>query len=139
MSIYSPSSSSSTPEVEKPVLSSSSGLHHAMDDEEMEEIRSLGEQHQIVWNDTVNLVSSARWCSFLKNMEIEVDESDEYDKLRQFDDQVMEFPSWLINANESSCLEQHFDDRFSDTYFQDPALPCMDIGEIEAMDDEWLA
>nr|GEU48608.1 hypothetical protein [Tanacetum cinerariifolium] len=139
MSIYSPSSSSSTPEMEKPVLSSSSGLHHAMDDEEMEEIRSLGEQHQIEWNDTVNLVSSARWCSFLQNMEIEADESDEYDKLRQFDDQVMEFPSWLINANESSCLEQNLDDRFSDAYFQDSALPCMDIGEIEAMDGEWLA
>ncbi|KAJ9550551.1 hypothetical protein OSB04_014596 [Centaurea solstitialis] len=106
--------------------------HHAMDDEEMEEIRSLGEQHQMEWSDTINLVTSARWSNFLKTMEIEAEEGDEYD-------QVMEFPDWLMNANESSCLQQHFDDHFSDAYLQDPALPCMDIGEIEGMDGEWLA
>ncbi|KAJ0524998.1 hypothetical protein HanRHA438_Chr09g0385641 [Helianthus annuus] len=146
MSTDSPSSSSYTPSSScSPALStpigkpiSSCDLHHAMDDEEMEEIRSLGEQHQIEWNDTVNLVTSARWCSFLNTMKLEADEGDECDVINQFD-QIMEFPQWLINANESSCLQQHFDHQFSDAYFQDPALPCMDIGEIEAMDGEWLA
>ncbi|KAI3682090.1 hypothetical protein L2E82_50122 [Cichorium intybus] len=54
-------------------------------------------------------------------------------------DQVMEFPPWLINANESSCLQQFYDHQFFDEYSPDPALPCMDIGEIEGMDGEWLA
>nr|XP_043630903.1 uncharacterized protein LOC122602259 [Erigeron canadensis] len=149
LSVYSTSSSStssSTPSssssalytpVEKPNnSSSSSGLHHhaIMDDEEMEEIRSLGEHHQIEWNDTINLVASARWCSFLKSIEIEAEEGDEYDLLHQFD-QNMEFPPWL---NDSSCM-QHLDDHFSDAYLQDSALPCLDLGEIEAMDGEWLA
>ncbi|XP_071726932.1 uncharacterized protein [Rutidosis leptorrhynchoides] len=135
-----PSSSSSSAALSVPVGNSSSsdgGLHHAMDDDEMEEIRSLGEQHQIEWNDTVNLVTSARWCSFLKTMEIETEEGDENDGLNQFD-QKIEFPSWLINSNESSCLQQNFDHHFSDAYLQDHALPCMDIGEIEAMDGDWL-
>ncbi|KVI01459.1 hypothetical protein Ccrd_020271 [Cynara cardunculus var. scolymus] len=156
MSMYSSSPVSSTPSTSssapvsaaaeelvvgkpKETVSNSSGggglHHHAMDDEEMEEIRSLGEQHQMEWNDTINLVTSARWSNFLKTMEIEAEEGDEYDGF----DQVMEFPDWLMNANESSCLEQQFDDHFSDAYLQDPALPCMDIGEIEGMDGEWLA
>ncbi|KAL4571166.1 hypothetical protein LXL04_017917 [Taraxacum kok-saghyz] len=54
-------------------------------------------------------------------------------------DQVMEFPPWLINANESYCFQQFYDHQFSDEYSPDPALPCMDIGEIEGMDGEWLA
>ncbi|KAI3725176.1 hypothetical protein L1987_64954 [Smallanthus sonchifolius] len=121
MSVDSPQSSS-TPH------NSSGDLHHAMDGEEMDEIRSLGEQHQIEWNDTINLVTSDQWCSFMNTMKVEAEEVDEFD-------QIMKFPPWLINANES----QHFDDHFSVAYFQDPALPCMDIDEIEAMDGEWLA
>ncbi|KAI3754793.1 hypothetical protein L1987_54584 [Smallanthus sonchifolius] len=132
LSVHSPSSTSSS--TAPAGNSTSTDLHHAMDGGEMEEIRSLGEQHQIEWKDTINLVTSARWCSFLKTMEVEANDGDEYDGFHQFD-QVMDFPPWLINANESSGLQQHFDDH----YFQDPALPCMDIGEIEAMDGEWLA
>ncbi|XP_076930177.1 protein AAL-toxin resistant 7-like [Bidens hawaiensis] len=124
-SLESPSSSSSG----KP--NSSGDLHHAMDDNEIEDIRSLGEQHQIEWNDTINLMTSARWCNFLNIMKIESDD-------HQFD-QVMEFPPWLMNADEASSLQEHFDDHISDAYFQDSDLPCMDIGEIEAMDGEWLA
>ncbi|MFS7981448.1 hypothetical protein Hanom_Chr10g00951101 [Helianthus anomalus] len=62
------------------------GLHHAMDEEEMEEIRSLGEQHQMEWDDTVNLLMSARWLKFLKPLEMEQEDW-------KFD-QVMEFPDW---------------------------------------------
>ncbi|RDX68832.1 hypothetical protein CR513_52137, partial [Mucuna pruriens] len=45
------------------------GLHTAMDDEGMAEIRSLGEQHQMEWNDTMSLVTSAWWFNFLKKTE----------------------------------------------------------------------
>ncbi|KAL4564446.1 hypothetical protein LXL04_028510 [Taraxacum kok-saghyz] len=129
LSMPSSSTSSSAPVAGKQTESYSGGLHHAMGDEEMEEIRLLGEKHQIEWNDTINLMTSARWCSFLKNMEMEEDEGDEFYGF----DQVMEFPipNWLINGNESSCLQDH-------NYLQDPALPCIDIGEIEGMDGEWL-
>nr|XP_043622225.1 uncharacterized protein LOC122593843 [Erigeron canadensis] len=54
-------------------------------------------------------------------------------------EQVMEFPPWLINTNESSCYQDLFDHHLSHQYSPDPALPCMDIGEIEGMDGEWLA
>ncbi|KAL4336170.1 hypothetical protein GQ457_07G045430 [Hibiscus cannabinus] len=82
------------------------GLHQAMDDKEMAEIRSLGEQHQMEWDDTVNLVTSAWWFKFLKTMEL----GDVYQPF----DQVMESPT---------CLPYHFTDLCPDDYFQDPALP----------------
>ncbi|KAM7507397.1 hypothetical protein LguiA_017850 [Lonicera macranthoides] len=116
-----------------------SGLHQAMDDEEMAEIRSLGEQHQMEWNDKMNLVTSAWWFKFLKNVEIGPEENGEVDDgFHPLIDQVMEFPDWINNANES-CLQQQLDDHCSDDYLQDPALSCMDIGEIEGMYEEWLA
>nr|XP_043627186.1 uncharacterized protein LOC122598666 [Erigeron canadensis] len=74
------------------------GLHYAMDDEEMEEIRSLGEQHQMEWNDTVNLVMSAQWLEFLKTIDIGQEAGNDshqydYDDFSPFD-QIMEFPPW---------------------------------------------
>ncbi|KAJ7958436.1 Hydroxyproline-rich glycoprotein family protein [Quillaja saponaria] len=109
------------------------GSHAAMDDDEMAEIRSIGEQYQMEWNDTMNLVTSARWFKFLRTMELGGHEvtAEDNDGYHLFDE-VMEFPAWL-NANES-CLEQ-----CSEDYYQDPPLPCMDIGDIEGMDGEWLA
>ncbi|XP_044471506.1 uncharacterized protein LOC123200408 [Mangifera indica] len=115
------------------------GLHPAMNDERMAEIRSLGEQHQIEWNDTMNLMTSAWWFKFSETMELEPEPEEmkrEEDGFHPFDE-VMEFPNWL-NANES-CLQQHLSDNCPDDYLQDPALPCMDIGEFEGMDSEWLA
>ncbi|XP_043721947.1 putative uncharacterized protein DDB_G0274435 [Telopea speciosissima] len=109
-------------------------LHPAMDDEEMAEIRSIGEKHQIEWNDTMNLMTSAWWFKFLKTMEISPDpESKQDDGFQNPFDEVLEFPSWLnANAYESCFLQQNLE------YLQDPALPCMDIGEIDGMDAEWL-
>lgn len=92
------------------------GLHTSMDDEAMAEIRSLGDQYQMEWNDTMNLVKSACWFKYLKHMEHGApetkDENDAYHNL----DQHLEFPAWL-NANDS-CLEQ-----CSDDYFRDSSLP----------------
>ncbi|KAI3715358.1 hypothetical protein L6452_22338 [Arctium lappa] len=137
LSVYLSSTSSSVATEEVVVANSLGGggsdLHHAMDDEGMEEIRSLGEQHQMEWNDTVNLVMSARWFNFLKTMEIGgPTHKNDYDGFNPFD-QVIEFPHWLMNTNEISSFQQHF----SDDCLQDPALPCMEIGEIEGMDGEW--
>lgn len=97
----------------------SGGLHTAMDDEAMAEIRSLGDQYQMEWNDTMNLVKSACWFKFLKNMEHgatpEAKAEDDDDAYHNFD-QLLEFPAWL-SANEG-CLEQ-----CSEDYFQDSTLP----------------
>ncbi|CAI9772328.1 unnamed protein product [Fraxinus pennsylvanica] len=95
------------------------GLHQAMDDNEMAEIRSIGEQHQMEFNDTLNLVNSAWWFEFLNAMEIGPAEKSEDYGAFPFD-VVMEFPAWL-NANES-CL-QNLNDYYSEEYLQDSTLP----------------
>ncbi|KAL2525442.1 hydroxyproline-rich glycoprotein family protein [Abeliophyllum distichum] len=110
------------------------GLHPVMDDKEMAEIRSIGEQHQMEFNDSLNLVTSAWWFKFLNATEIGPEAKSEEYGASPFDE-VIEFPAWL-NANES-CL-QNLNDYYSE-YLQDPALPCMDIEEIEGMDGDWLA
>ncbi|EEF46172.1 hypothetical protein RCOM_0708150 [Ricinus communis] len=112
------------------------GLHQVVDDEEMAEMRSIGEQHQMEWNDTMNLVTSAWWFKFLKTMDSGHEVKTEDDGYQPFDE-VMEFPSWL-NANDA-CLQQHFDDYSTEDYYHDPSLRCMDIGEIEGMGGEWLS
>lgn len=110
------------------VESESLGLHHAMDDKEMAEIRSIGEQHQMEWNDTINLVTSALWFKFLKTMEIDPQEKkvEEFGNF-PFHEEVMEFPSWLnANDDEDGCFleQQRLSDYYcSDDYMQDPALP----------------
>lgn len=110
-----------------------SRLHPSMDDQEMEEIRSVGKQHEMEWNDTLNLATSAWWFKFLKTMEIGPDEKNIAEDYGCYPfDEVMEFPPWF-NPNET-CLQQHVDDTYSH-----PTLPCMDIEEIEGMDVEWLA
>ncbi|CAK8568516.1 unnamed protein product [Lathyrus sativus] len=139
-SSYSPGTSSSsasqdipsveTSQVDSHALThSTGGLHTAMNDEAIAEIRSIGDQHQMEWNDTMSLVQSACWFKYLKHMEHGAPET----KVENDDfEQPLEFPAWL-NANES-CLEL-----CSENSFQDYTLPCMDIGEIDCMDDDWLA
>ncbi|KAJ0987474.1 hypothetical protein J5N97_005830 [Dioscorea zingiberensis] len=122
----------------------SSVLHPVMDDEEMAEIRSLGEQHEMEWNDTMNLMTSAWWCKFLNKMELDSHTGlgGDGDGFQVFEE-IMDIPTWLSdgsggNASDSCFLPQHFDDYYSDNYLQDTALPRMDIGEIEGLDVEWV-
>lgn len=97
------------------------GFHPAMDDEEMAEIRWIGEQHQMEWNDNLNLATSAWWFKFLKTMEIGPEATNvEDDGCHPFDE-VMDYPAWL-NGNES-CLVPRLDDFCPKDYLQDPALP----------------
>ncbi|XP_076909603.1 uncharacterized protein LOC143566936 [Bidens hawaiensis] len=84
------------------ITSSSEGLHCALDDEGMEEIKSLGEQHQLEWNDTVNMLTYAQWFTFLKTIETEQEGENEVNRINEFH-------------------------------------PCMDNGEIEGVNAEWLA
>lgn len=96
-------------------------LHLAMDEKEMAEIRSIGEKHDIEWNDTVNLVTSAWWSKFLETMEGE--DSMEVGGFQTFEEAV-DIPSWLKDvsagdANASHLLMQHLDDY----YLKDASLP----------------
>ena len=63
----------------------------------MAEIKSLGEQHQMEWNDTMSLGTSAWWFNCLKNMEHEVKNED---GACHIFDELNEFPTGLNNANE---------------------------------------
>ncbi|KAL5127363.1 hypothetical protein HKD37_14G039796 [Glycine soja] len=85
-----------------------------MDGEGMAEIKSLGEQHQMEWNDTMSLGTSAWWFNCLKNMEHEVKNED---GACHIFDELNEFPTGLNNANEW-CLEHSSED-----YFQDYTVP----------------
>ncbi|MCH89195.1 transcription factor btd-like, partial [Trifolium medium] len=76
--------------------------HAAIDDESMEEMRSLGEQYQMEWNDTMNLVTSTLWFNFLKKMEHN-DDAPQEDACNHVYDEFMEFPAWL-NAQEDLNL-----------------------------------
>ncbi|KAF7817332.1 myb-like protein I [Senna tora] len=101
---------------------SGGGLHTAMDDEGMAEMRSLGEQYQMEWNDTMNLVTSAWWFKFFNDMEHgEASDCNNQHHINDNDDayQILQFPPWL-KANDDSCS-------------QDPTLTCMDIGDIEVL------
>uniref|UniRef100_A0A803MXN3 Uncharacterized protein n=1 Tax=Chenopodium quinoa TaxID=63459 RepID=A0A803MXN3_CHEQI len=93
-------------------------MHPALDEVEMAAIRFVGEQHQMEWDDTLNLVKSAWWFKYLKTVDFE-----------------LEFPPWLSANNDESLLQQHLDDSCS----EDTTLPWMDIGDIDGMDDDWLS
>ncbi|KAM7260368.1 hypothetical protein ACFE04_016109 [Oxalis oulophora] len=129
----------SSEEVHESSYSGDGLMHQGMEGPEdmmMAEIRSIGDQHEMEWNDKMNLVTSAWWFKFLKTMELGHEDQvmeDELGSCYHPFDQVMEFPSWLNNDPN----EQHFEDYCTQDY---PSLPCMDIGEIEGMEDgEWLS
>lgn len=120
-------------------------LHPVMDDDEIAEIQSLGQQHDMEWNDTMNLMTSAWWCKFLNNMELDSREGlgGGGDGFQVFEE-VMDIPTWLSdgfggNASDSSFLPQHFDDCYLDNYLRDTSLSRLDIGEIEGLDGDWLS
>ncbi|KAK7383424.1 hypothetical protein VNO78_29103 [Psophocarpus tetragonolobus] len=79
-------------------------IYTAMDDEGMAEIRSLGELHHMVWNDTMSLVTSAWWFNCLKNMEHDAHEVKTEDGTCHDDifDELIDFPIWLNDAHETT-------------------------------------
>lgn len=55
--------------MENTSLAADPSLHRVLDDEEMAAIYSIGQQHDIEWNDTMNLVTSAWWSKLLESIE----------------------------------------------------------------------
>ncbi|XP_074315880.1 protein AAL-toxin resistant 7 [Silene latifolia] len=108
--------------------------HPSLDEEEMAKIRSIGEQHQIEWDDTLDLVKSAWWLKFIKNVE-----SNNYSNNNHYSsecpfEESMEIPPWL-NANDQSLLHQHLQESSEEA----TSLPWVDIGDIDGLDEEWLS
>ncbi|KAA0038475.1 protein AF-9 [Cucumis melo var. makuwa] len=124
------------------------GMHVAVGEEEMAEMRTIGEKHEMEWSDKMSMVKSAWWLRFMK-MGKKQEEEDQEDQLEGFGygygdpfDQILEFPDWMNNGNEN-CFEEEqlMLNDYSQFFHHDhpSALPCMDIGEFEGMDGEWLA
>ncbi|WOK97564.1 putative basic-leucine zipper transcription factor K [Canna indica] len=103
-------------------------LHPVMDDDEIAEIRSIGEQHDMEWNDRINLMTSVWWSKFLKNMEGDLCEKKEVDEEEfcMFGD-VLSMPSWLSSegyAKEPCLFQQDIDNYYNEEdYLHDAALP----------------
>ena len=55
--------------MENTSLAEDASLHRVLDDEEMAAIYSIGQQHDIEWSDTMNLVTSAWWSKLLESIE----------------------------------------------------------------------
>ncbi|XP_020083971.1 uncharacterized protein LOC109707239 [Ananas comosus] len=124
----------------------SSVLHPTMDDEEMAEIHSIVEQHDMEWNDTVNLVTSAWWSKFLKKMEGGVEESrdgGERDDLHAigeiFDVPPCFYEGFGLENKENNFMEQHLCDNYRNEDYSEDALPRLEIGEIDGWEGEWLS
>uniref|UniRef100_A0A1D1XFB0 Uncharacterized protein n=1 Tax=Anthurium amnicola TaxID=1678845 RepID=A0A1D1XFB0_9ARAE len=108
-------------------------------DEDMAGLCSIGEQHKTDWNGHLNLAASSWRCKFMDTIEMSplVLETGNGrggiggDVLHIFDG-VLDIPAWLGD-------QEHLDDHYSEEYFHDMALPCLDIGELESMDCEWLS
>ncbi|XP_072973094.1 uncharacterized protein [Typha angustifolia] len=136
--------SNTSPQTSHPPLDPvSTILHPAMDDKEMAEIQSIGEQHDMEWNDAVNSVSSVCWSKFLKNMESDQrQEGIEGDGFSQLNE-VFDTSSWLcdgfdLESNEN-IFQQQPENRYNpESYPENDTLPCLDIGEIEGWDGAWL-
>ncbi|XP_078430747.1 protein AAL-toxin resistant 7-like [Wolffia australiana] len=75
-------------------------LHRSVDEEEMARIKSIGEQHDMEWNDKLNSMTSAWWSRFLQAAEAGPNCEGKVDT-------PFYFPSWLSDVQESYD-EQYF-------------------------------
>jgi len=82
--------------IESNIANQASGsMHTTMDEEGMEEIRALGQQHQMEWDDTKSPVTSVWWHDCLQQMENNADEVNNGDDSFQWIfDNELEFPVW---------------------------------------------
>lgn len=71
----------------------------------------------------VAVVKSVRWCKSTEAVENGTDDHEDDDLCYYPFEQVMEFPPWLMNANETSCFQHIFDHHCYCDYSPDPALP----------------
>ncbi|CAN6300606.1 unnamed protein product [Urochloa humidicola] len=137
--------------MENTSLAADASLHRVLDDEEMAAIYSIGEQHDIEWSDTMNLVTSAWWSKLLESIEDKGNgtggqEAGGYAENTTEDPLVDMMPGWFGNnnlvheANEESSSNvvpgMHLNNYHQNV---DVSFPGMDIGEIEGWDAQWFS
>jgi len=70
-------------------------MHVAMDEEGMEEIKALSEQHQMELDDNMSMVTSVWWFDCIQKMEQNAHEVNNEDKTCQgIFDEELEFSLW---------------------------------------------
>ncbi|CAL4939852.1 unnamed protein product [Urochloa decumbens] len=136
--------------MENTSLAADASLHRVLDDEEMAAIYSIGEQHDIEWSDTMNLVTSAWWSKLLESIEDKGNDTGGQEAGGAANttegllvDDMM--PGWFGDnlsheANEESSSNvpgMHLNNY--DHQNVDVSLPGMDIGGIEGWDAEWFS
>ncbi|KAL3633445.1 hypothetical protein CASFOL_022207 [Castilleja foliolosa] len=95
------------------------------------------DRHKTGWGDELNFGISAERAEFLEPIGVGPDQelvTEDFAVSSPFDE-VMEIPAAWVNSDDS-CVGNVCG---GGDYFQDHALPCMDIGEIEGIDEDWLA
>uniref|UniRef100_A0ACD5Y823 Uncharacterized protein n=1 Tax=Avena sativa TaxID=4498 RepID=A0ACD5Y823_AVESA len=129
-------------------LVADASLHRVLDEQEMAAIYSIGQQHDVEWSDTVNLVTSAWWSKLLESIEgggegtsntvnagVEDASSTATHTLDWFCGDVLGHQGTKGSDGGSDVLGVHR----SDHYGEDVSLPRMDIGEIQGWDAEWFS
>ncbi|KAG6488128.1 hypothetical protein ZIOFF_056886 [Zingiber officinale] len=103
----------------------SGAFHPRMDPDEIAEIHLIGEQHDMEWNDKMNMMTSAWWSKLLRNMDGSFCESAGGEKMDSHDE-VFNMLSCLSNGDaRKSCLsEQHMWNYYNeDNYLPDATFP----------------
>ncbi|KAL6648013.1 hypothetical protein ACP70R_012237 [Stipagrostis hirtigluma subsp. patula] len=129
-------------------LVADASLHRVLDDEEMAAIYSIGEQHDIEWSDTMNLVTSAWWSKLLESIEGRGSSTVEQEAGRAastMEDPLVDMTDWFSDSlgqgptkeSNSNVPGMHLNDYYHQD--EDVSLPRMDIGEIEGWDAEWFS
>uniref|UniRef100_A0ACD5YI24 Uncharacterized protein n=1 Tax=Avena sativa TaxID=4498 RepID=A0ACD5YI24_AVESA len=129
-------------------LVADASLHRVLDEQEMAAIYSIGQQHDVEWSDTVNLVTSAWWSKLLESIEgggegtsnitvnagVEDASSTATHTLDWSGGDVLGHQG-TKGSGGSDVLGVHLSD-----YYGDVSMPRMDIGgEIEGWDAEWFS
>lgn len=104
-------------------------LHRVLDDEEMAAIYSIGQQHDIEWSDTMNLVTSAWWSKLLESIEDKgsngtvVDQEDGGAANVTEDPSLVDMPNWVSDSLGHVATQESNSDfpgiHLSDYYHQD--------------------
>ncbi|GAB4826817.1 hypothetical protein Ancab_033698 [Ancistrocladus abbreviatus] len=92
------------------------------DDKDMTEIRSIGEQHQIEWDDTLNLSTSPWWFNFFHAMDMESGAEYQEHNGQNPLEQAFKFPAAWLSAKSENLLEDDSCISSSEDYLQDPDL-----------------
>ncbi|XP_074569459.1 uncharacterized protein LOC141826105 [Curcuma longa] len=103
----------------------SGAFHPRMEPDEIAEIHLIGEQHDMEWNDKMNMMTSAWWSKLLSNMDGSFCESAGGEKMDSHDE-VFNMLSCLSNgdAREPCLAEQHMWNHYNkDYYLPDATFP----------------